>query len=323
MSWFILQLVVVQSTLSNMDYDIKREYFENDYDQERIYNIKTEYLESRVNGDNFHQGFDPSNFTIGQFPPMRTVRAVKTELVPRDVPLSHPEPVHDDTNPDWDEWLQEEESRHSNHSSGSPQSVAGGDCLHYYTSYYPDQVITCSPLPPAPIILTSQPRDHYHDTSVTSTYTTLHQPRVSLQSSFSHPPPLAYPQPPSSQMMTMVLGPPSPPEPRLAQPPSPTQMNMMNSTPQPQTPASILCNKSKMENEFVPDSTCAKLSPTTCTNCGTSSTSLWRRDPLGAPVCNACGLYYKLHGKPRPYTWRRDVTTTRVRKAGAKVKKVN
>jgi hypothetical protein len=59
---------------------------------------------------------------------------------------------------------------------------------------------------------------------------------------------------------------------------------------------------------------------TRCTNCSTSSTSLWRRDTQGTPVCNACGLYYKLHGKSRPITWRRDVTTRRVRRTVMKVK---
>ncbi|KAM9751934.1 transcription factor GATA-5 [Menidia menidia] len=33
-----------------------------------------------------------------------------------------------------------------------------------------------------------------------------------------------------------------------------------------------------------------------CTNCHTSTTTLWRRSAEGAPVCNACGLYMKLHG---------------------------
>lgn len=33
-----------------------------------------------------------------------------------------------------------------------------------------------------------------------------------------------------------------------------------------------------------------------CTNCHTSTTTLWRRNAEGEPVCNACGLYMKLHG---------------------------
>jgi len=38
-----------------------------------------------------------------------------------------------------------------------------------------------------------------------------------------------------------------------------------------------------------------------CSNCATDSTSLWRRSlGNGLTVCNACGLYEKLHGKDRP-----------------------
>ncbi len=34
---------------------------------------------------------------------------------------------------------------------------------------------------------------------------------------------------------------------------------------------------------------------TCCANCQTGTTTLWRRNANGEPVCNACGLYYKLH----------------------------
>ena len=36
-----------------------------------------------------------------------------------------------------------------------------------------------------------------------------------------------------------------------------------------------------------------------CSNCGTTKTVLWRRMENGDPVCNPCGLYYKLNGVRR------------------------
>ncbi|XP_065162944.1 transcription factor GATA-6-like isoform X2 [Atheta coriaria] len=52
----------------------------------------------------------------------------------------------------------------------------------------------------------------------------------------------------------------------------------------------------------------------TCSNCHTSTTSLWRRNAVGEPVCNACGLYYKLHGVNRPLAMKKDNIQTRKRK---------
>lgn len=51
-----------------------------------------------------------------------------------------------------------------------------------------------------------------------------------------------------------------------------------------------------------------------CANCSTTTTTLWRRNNEGEPVCNACGLYYKLHGVNRPLAMKKDGIQTRKRK---------
>lgn len=65
----------------------------------------------------------------------------------------------------------------------------------------------------------------------------------------------------------------------------------------------------------------------TCQNCQTSTTPLWRRDETGAVLCNACGLFLKLHSRPRPISLKTDVIKSRnrvktVRPELAKQKKV-
>ncbi|ODV94519.1 hypothetical protein PACTADRAFT_30279, partial [Pachysolen tannophilus NRRL Y-2460] len=50
-----------------------------------------------------------------------------------------------------------------------------------------------------------------------------------------------------------------------------------------------------------------------CTNCGTTVTPLWRRDDVGNNICNACGLYYKLHGCHRPIKLKRSTIKRRKR----------
>lgn len=51
-----------------------------------------------------------------------------------------------------------------------------------------------------------------------------------------------------------------------------------------------------------------------CANCATTTTSLWRRNNQGETVCNACGLYFKLHGVNRPLAMKKDNIQTRKRK---------
>lgn len=60
---------------------------------------------------------------------------------------------------------------------------------------------------------------------------------------------------------------------------------------------------------------------TQCVNCLTGTTTLWRRNSAGEPVCNACGLYYKLHQVNRPLAMKKDGIQTRNRKVTNKNKR--
>ena len=60
-----------------------------------------------------------------------------------------------------------------------------------------------------------------------------------------------------------------------------------------------------------------------CQNCTTSTTPLWRRDEAGSVLCNACGLFLKLHSRPRPISLKTDVikSRNRVKNSGQSAKK--
>lgn len=51
-----------------------------------------------------------------------------------------------------------------------------------------------------------------------------------------------------------------------------------------------------------------------CSNCMTTKTTAWRRDQTGKLVCNACGLYYRLHRTNRPVHMRKDIIQQRFRR---------
>ena len=68
-----------------------------------------------------------------------------------------------------------------------------------------------------------------------------------------------------------------------------------------------------------PKNTDASGAPTTCTNCFTQTTPLWRRNPEGHPLCNACGLFLKLHGVVRPLSLKTDVIKKRNRGSGTTI----
>ena len=82
----------------------------------------------------------------------------------------------------------------------------------------------------------------------------------------------------------------------------------MNGTARPLARStSQRCNSSKSRPEG-----------TTCANCATTTTTLWRRIKENVTVCNACGLYFKVHGRDRPTQLRKDVVQTRKRKQKVK-----
>ncbi|RJE21555.1 nitrogen regulatory protein [Aspergillus sclerotialis] len=71
----------------------------------------------------------------------------------------------------------------------------------------------------------------------------------------------------------------------------------------PSRPASPGGSKSGEQNNAQP----------MCANCFTQTTPLWRRNPEGQPLCNACGLFLKLHGVVRPLSLKTDVIKKRNR----------
>jgi uncharacterized Zn finger protein (UPF0148 family) len=71
-------------------------------------------------------------------------------------------------------------------------------------------------------------------------------------------------------------------------------------------PLSPLCTTQSTPTALTPappaSSTTTKSTPRAgvCHNCGQTQTPLWRKSMTGQVICNACGLYEKLHKSPRP-----------------------
>jgi len=60
--------------------------------------------------------------------------------------------------------------------------------------------------------------------------------------------------------------------------------------------------------------------PRVCTNCHTTTTPSWRRGNNGKTLlCNACGLYQKLHNRPRPFSVNSEGRTKALKGAPEKI----
>lgn len=57
----------------------------------------------------------------------------------------------------------------------------------------------------------------------------------------------------------------------------------------------------------------------TCENCKTNITPLWRRSETGNYLCNACGLYLKIHKKHRPVKFMSKEIKHRQRQSGQRI----
>ena len=96
------------------------------------------------------------------------------------------------------------------------------------------------------------------------------------------------------------------------------QMLPNQANPPPRSPGPSAFNNEVASRPSTPDGSKSGDSgaPTTCTNCFTQTTPLWRRNPEGQPLCNACGLFLKLHGVVRPLSLKTDVIKKRNRGSG-------
>lgn len=69
----------------------------------------------------------------------------------------------------------------------------------------------------------------------------------------------------------------------------------------------------QQQPQLQPQTAPAVVITTTCVNCAATQTPLWRRNGAGEPLCNACGLFWKLHGVDRPVSMKSDVVRKRNR----------
>ncbi|OMJ16305.1 Nitrogen regulatory protein NUT1 [Smittium culicis] len=74
-------------------------------------------------------------------------------------------------------------------------------------------------------------------------------------------------------------------------------------------------------NQSTPKQQPSSSQGTVCFNCSTEKTPLWRRNSEGKPLCNACGLFFKLHGINRPLSLKKNTIKKRNRHINPSTKK--
>ncbi|KAF9578289.1 putative electron transfer flavoprotein subunit [Lunasporangiospora selenospora] len=67
------------------------------------------------------------------------------------------------------------------------------------------------------------------------------------------------------------------------------------------------------EQDSAPASALSTTPTIECANCGQTQTPLWRKDAKGQSICNACGLYARLHQRDRPVAMRKTKIARRKR----------
>lgn len=98
-------------------------------------------------------------------------------------------------------------------------------------------------------------------------------------------------------------------------PPPPPEQQQQHQLPTPPIKPPKTGTTSSSSSTTTSSATSSKISMSgpVCGNCQTQTTPLWRRDETGQVLCNACGLFLKLHGRPRPISLKTDTIKSRNR----------